>query len=135
MASRSFICRGLRVVACAWLVSGCGGDAETGPSVVSIRFAKSTASLAIGGASHLDIVAYDARNNPVDLVGQLSWRSSDPARVSVDADGTIHGLALGGPVTISAMAAGKSATAGVIVRPASVEISPRPDSVVVGQSV
>jgi hypothetical protein len=65
----------------------------------------------------------------------LSWTSSDPDVLAVDASGKLSGVALGGPVTVTVAAAEVFATAEVLVVPARIEILPAITTLEVGRSV
>ncbi|HKS05830.1 MAG TPA: Ig-like domain-containing protein [Gemmatimonadaceae bacterium] len=65
----------------------------------------------------------------------ISWTSSDPGIVAVSATGKLSGIALGGPVTVTAAVGELSATAQIQVVPASIEISPAITTLEVGRSV
>jgi uncharacterized protein YjdB len=68
---------------------------------------------------------------------ELSWTSSNPSIATVSATGLVTGVAEGGPVTISAIVEGKSASARIMVTPAPVAtltISPDPLAVQVGST-
>ncbi len=116
---------------------GCAGDNATsnGPVVATVMIAQADYIVGLRATRQIELFAYDDRNNPIPLPAGIVWNSSDPSRVTVDAAGTARGVILGGPVTITASMASGMASTRVIVRPASVTISPALDSVVFGQSV
>jgi hypothetical protein len=62
------------------------------------------------------------------------WTSSNPAVASVDGVGNVRGVALGGPVTITANASGKSVSTSLNVIPASVVFTPIVTTLLVGTS-
>ncbi len=117
-------------------VLGCSGDSATSNSSVrAVRIPQSDYVVGLGGTRQIDLFAYDDRDNSLPLPTGISWSSSDPLRVTVDASGNARGMTLGGPVTITASMRDMTATTRVTVRPASVSISPALDSVSFGQSV
>ena len=68
----------------------------------------------VGGSAQLAATAYDVSGNLVS--GQsFSWQSSAPSIADVTTTGIVLGLAEGGPVTITATAAGVSSTAIILV--------------------
>ena len=90
------------------------------PIVTSVFISPATTSVSIGGTTFL---AADVRDqNNVSLTKQIvTWTTSNPAIVTVSPmasgsqSGLVTGVAAGGPVTITATIAGKSATAAVTV--------------------
>jgi hypothetical protein len=128
----------------AWMVLGpalsvfaCARDGATvsGPAVANVIIPQSEYFLGLGAARQIELIAYDGRNNPVPLPAGITWQSSDSSRVTVDATGNARGIALGGPVTITASMTGKTVSTRVTVRPATVTLSPALDSVLAGQTV
>lgn len=120
-----------------FLVPACSRDnsAVSGPAVTTVVMARSDYTLGLGATSSIELFAYDGNRNPMPLPTGITWTSGDPSLVSVDAGGNVHGVALGGPVAITASFAGSTASTRITVRPASVTISPALDSVSRGQSV
>ncbi len=116
---------------------GCSGDGVTNNSaaVQSMTIAQSDYFLGLGGTRQVDLFAYDDRGNWLPVPAGVTWTSSDPTLVTVDSTGTVRGVALGGPVTITATFGGMTASSRATVRPAAVTISPALDSILFGQSV
>jgi uncharacterized protein YjdB len=90
------------------------------PIVTSVSISPATTSVSIGGTTFLAAEVRDQNN--VTLTKQIvSWTTSNAAIVTVSpmASGSqgsvVTGVAAGGPVTITATIAGKSATASVTV--------------------
>ncbi len=129
--------RTLALVLPALAVLGCAKDAATisGPVVTNVIIATSDYVMGLGATLHIGLIVYDERSNPMPVPSGCSWTSSDPSTVTVDGDGNARALALGGPVTITASVAGRTATTRITVRPAAVTIAPMPDTLLVGQSV
>lgn len=78
------------------------------PGGVTLTVAPTTASVKVGQSTQLT-----ATVTPSTL--QVAWRSSDPQTARVDEHGTVTGVKAGGPVTVTASAGGKQATATVTV--------------------
>lgn len=86
------------------------------PPVASLTIGPSTAAVIVGGSAPLFATTRDAAGNT--LTGRVvTWTSSDPSLVSVSAGGVVSGVALGGPVTVTATSEGKVATSRVTVVP------------------
>lgn len=106
-------------------------------AVASVRIEPATANVALGRTSTLVARAFDAQGT--ELPGRPTvWNSSDPGVVSVSAEGAVTGLALGGPVTITATIDGKPASAQITVvaaAVASITVSPPSASVSPGATV
>ncbi len=120
-----------------FLVLACSRDsgAVSGPAVTTVAMARSDYTIGLGATSNIELFAYDENGNSMPLPTGITWTSGDPTLVSVDAGGNVHGVALGGPVAITASIARSTASTRITVRPASVSISPALDSVPRGQSV
>jgi hypothetical protein len=116
----------------AILIAACGGSGDggttpppSGPRVYRISLQPPTATLEVGGQVPLTAVAYDSNN--VALTLPITFTSSDPAIVSVSNTGVVVGVAVGGPITITAAAGGLTASTRVTVTPpvvARVQITP-----------
>lgn len=89
-------------------VRGQSGLEVTRVALASISLSVADTSLRIGETQQLKAVLKDARGNVV-TDREITWKSDDPARVPVAADGTIKGIA-SGPATITATAEGRSAS-------------------------
>jgi uncharacterized protein YjdB len=85
-------------------------SAAAGP-VASLGVSPNAVSLSVGQSRTLNTVRADAYGNPI-TGGTVSWSTSAPGLVSVDANGVAHALAAG-TATITATAGGKSGTATV----------------------
>lgn len=98
----------------------CGGSEPTKPSRVA-RLTLSSVSLQLqpGDTTRLMVRALDSAGDPL-TVPPLTWRSSDPAIVSVSASGLVAAIAVGGPASVSATAEGVTVSASVTVLPAPV---------------
>ncbi len=122
------------VIGVAWGCSNGAGSTTPNPTVTSVSVTPPTASVAAGGTTQLSAVPLDASGATVS--GQsIAWSSGSPGIASVSSTGLVTGVAPGGPVTISATAAGVTGTAMVTVTPvpvASVSVDPATASVVQG---
>jgi hypothetical protein len=84
------------------------------PSVQTVEVNPPTGTVVAGGTLALTATPRDGQGTPV--AGQtLAWNSSNPGIASVSSSGVVTGVTAGGPVTITASAAGKSGTAAVTV--------------------
>lgn len=87
-----------------------------GEPIAALTLAATPATLEQGQA--LQVVATPTGATGAALTGRaITWTSSNPAVVAVDATGTVSGVEVGGPVTITATAEGKSASATFSVSP------------------
>lgn len=105
--------------------------------VASVQVSPTTATIVVGGEIHLQATTLDAGGNT--LSGRtVTWSSSNASVASVDSTGLVTGVASSTQlVTIRATSEGKTGTATVLVTkrsPASIVVTPSPDSVTVGQS-
>jgi hypothetical protein len=124
-------------LATAAVAAGCGGDSGTAVeagTVVSIEITQPSIALGLGATLQLT-TNVRGKDGGLLAVSGMEWRSSNTAFVTVDAQGEITGVALGGPATITASVEGKSGTATVRVVPAQIAISPAITSLAVGESV
>jgi acetyl esterase/lipase len=93
--------------------------------VASVVVSPSGASVGVGASEQLIAVLKDASGQV--LSGRaITWTSGTPSIVSVNGVGLVTGVAVGGPVTITASSEGRSGSAQVTVtsQVASVNISP-----------
>jgi uncharacterized protein YjdB len=75
--------------------------------VARVEVTPPTAQLGVGRTSTLTAIAYDSEGRELD--GRVpAWSSSNAAVVSVNQQGEVTGVALGGPVTITATVEGQS---------------------------
>jgi hypothetical protein len=87
-----------------------------GEPIAALTLASTPATLEQGQA--LQIVATPTGATGTALTGRaITWTSSNSAVVAVDASGTVSGVEVGGPVTVTATAEGKSASATFSVSP------------------
>lgn len=109
-------CHSALALAAALLALACsGGEKSVNPPpcvVASISASAPALSLVEGQSSQLSatVAATGCTTLP-----STSWESSNPAVATVDASGTVKGVAPGGPITITARAAQASATVAVTV--------------------
>ncbi len=106
-------------------------------AVASVRIEPATANVAVGRTSTLVVRAFDAQGN--ELSGRSAvWSSGNSGIVTVSAQGAITGIAVGGPVTITATIEGKEGSAQVTVVDAAVAtitVSPPSSTIQVGSTV
>ena len=98
-------------VAAAACDDSTGPGAVTGVEVVVLPVGTSVTDVARGSTLQLLAAPHDANDQFVDI--PVTWSSSDAAKATVDADGTVTigtGAAAGGDVTITATAGGQSGT-------------------------
>ena len=94
------------------LLSCAGGDVVSpGPTpVATVTVSPAPPTIIVGASAQLTAITLDAAGN--GLTGRVvTWSSSNPAVDSVSANGLVTGLAVGGPVTITATSEGKNGTA------------------------
>lgn len=100
-------------------VLSCSGDSGGGPAacvVQSLAVSPASATIELGATTGLNATV--TQQNCGSLA--TNWSSDNPGVASVASDGTVTGVAVGGPVTITASAGGKSGTATVTVTVAAV---------------
>lgn len=88
-----------------------GPGAVSGVDIVVLPVGTPTTNLLRGSSLQLLAAPHDANDQFVDL--PVTWSTSDAAKATVDADGTVTigtGAAAGGTVTITATAGGQSGT-------------------------
>ena len=106
-------------------------------SVASVRVEPATANVAVGRTSTLVAKALDAQGR--ELPGRTaSWRSSNEAVATVAQTGAVTGVAIGGPVTITATIEGLSGAGQVTVveaAVATVSVAPPTASIPAGTTV
>ena len=90
------------VVAGAVFLLGCP---PTGPSIKIVEW---RSAVTVGRTLQLVAQVYDAAGAQIPGI-QLQWSSSNPILASVNSNGLVTGVALGGPVTITVNAPGVSA--------------------------
>jgi trimeric autotransporter adhesin len=105
--------------------------------VASIDLTPATATIHPGETSQLTATTKDANGNV--LTGRtITWGTSNPGVATVSATGLVTGVAVGGPITITASSEGQSATSAITVIPipvASVAVSPATGSIVAGTTL
>ena len=96
--------------------------------VATVTVTPSSATIEVGESAQLAAVLRDAAG--VELTGRsVTWTTANASIVQVSATGEVTGVAVGGPVTITATSEGKQGTAQVTVAPganavASITLSP-----------
>jgi uncharacterized protein YjdB len=138
----------VRLVAAGATIAGCSSESTTTPPVVaSVEVRPGTDSaqvldttMLIPRLAHYAAVLKDAGGHVLSIIqiGQsVVWTSSAPTVATVGPDGVATGVAPG-TATITAAVEGKNATSDVMViavSVATVNVTPTPDSVVVGKTV
>ena len=84
------------------------------PPVASVRMTPASVSVIEGSTSQLTAAPLDGAGN-VLTDRTVTWLSSNPAIASVSASGLVSAVAVGGPVSITATAEGKSTSAAITV--------------------
>ena len=101
--------------------SGPAAITVTPVPVASVTVAPGTGSVAVGSTLQLAATPRDANGNP--LTGRtITWRSSNATVASVNGSGLVTGVAVGGPVTITATSEGQSGTSAITVTPPSASV-------------
>jgi hypothetical protein len=131
---RQFVRTAINLGLGALLAVACSGDDPTAnPSIASVGVLESNVLVGLYGARTLTPVARDASNRTIEGT-VFTWTSSDVSTATVDNDGVVRGLRLGGPVTITATTGGKSGSVTVFVTPAGVTVSPGIASLAAGDT-
>ena len=86
--------------------------------VASVTVTPASTTVQIGRTVPLKATTKDANGN-VLTDRPVTWASSNPTLATVDGTGLVTGVAIGGPVTITATSEGQSGTAAVTVTPPS----------------
>ncbi|HTD70324.1 MAG TPA: Ig-like domain-containing protein, partial [Gemmatimonadales bacterium] len=101
--------------------SGPAAITVTPVPVASVTVAPGTGSVAVGSTLQLAATPRDANGNP--LTGRtITWRSSNATVASVNGSGLVTGVAVGGPVTITATSEGQSGKSAITVTPPSASV-------------
>jgi hypothetical protein len=116
------------------IAAACSSDSGTEGEITGVVLSSSSFSIGVGASTQLLLYAQFSGGAAPRTDG-IAWATSDMSIATVDAQGTVRGLALGGPATITATRGGRSAQATVLVIPASVEITPRVSTLQVGASL
>ena len=130
------------------LFAACGGDSVSSPgtnnppppptpaAINAIDLSPATADVTIGRTKALVATPKDA--NGAALTGRtLAWTTSAATIATVDANGVVTGVAAG-TATISVAAEGKTATAAITVKPATVKtviVGPASPAVKLGETI
>jgi hypothetical protein len=127
--------RGMFAVTVLFSVA-CGSDATTpgGASVASIKITFLGTAVSVGAVQDMSLAFLDNSGHVISGKHEASWTSSNSAVASVDGTGNVRGVALGGPVTITANADGKSASTSLSVIPAAIAFTPIVTTLLVGTS-
>ena len=72
-------------------------------------------TVAVGGEVKLNAIATMTDGRTPDITNMVIWESDDPTKVTVRQDGTVTGVAAGGPVVVSARVFGMNTTVNVTV--------------------
>jgi hypothetical protein len=106
-----------------------------GIPVASVEVSPTEASLQVGGTIQLEATLRDEDGNELD--GPIvTWLSADTSKVQVSSTGQVTARRIGGPVTITAAAAGKSGSSAITVEPGPAQqllFSVQPSDGVAGQ--
>jgi hypothetical protein len=115
----------------------CGGD-SSGPatsSVTSITLQFTSSTLSLGAQEGFGATFRDASGATVTDPSDATWKSSNVAIATVDKNGRVSAIALGGPVTVTVTAGTGSATATFSVVPNKVNFSPAPPTLGVNETL
>jgi len=84
--------------------------------VAAVAVSPTSQSVVVGGTQQLTATLTDANSNV--LTGRVvTWSSSNPAVATVSSTGLVSGVAVGGPVTITATSETKTGTSSITVIP------------------
>ncbi len=127
----------VRVTASAQNKTG-GSDVTVGlVPVASVEVLPATATIGISRTAQFTARALDADGNELPD-REVTWSTSDAGIATVTATGVVTGVAIGGPVTITATVEGKSDGAQVtvvLVPVASVTVEPNPATIASGATL
>lgn len=87
-----------------------------GRPIAALTFASTPPTLELGQTLQIEATPTDV-SGTVLANRTITWTSSNPAVVAVDATGVVSGVEVGGPVAITATAEGKSASTAFSVTP------------------
>ena len=94
--------------------------------VATVAVTPPSTTIQVNATVQLSAALTDANGNP--LTGRLvTWSTSDGSVATVDANGLVTGVSVGGPVTITATSEGQTGTVSITVIPipvASVDVTP-----------
>ena len=82
--------------------------------VTTVSVTPATSTVFVGTTTQLSAATLDDRDNAFSG-GEVTWSSSDTAIAGVSRTGLVTGIAVGGPVTVTAESEGKTGTAQVTV--------------------
>ncbi|HYV96144.1 MAG TPA: Ig-like domain-containing protein [Gemmatimonadaceae bacterium] len=119
------------------LVAACGGG-DTGTSAssaASVTLTFNHATLSLGDAQTVAAQFHDASGANISAPSGAKWTSSLPAIASVDKNGRVTALALGGPVTISVKAGDATGSVTFTVIPEKINFAPVSNILGVGNNV
>ena len=100
MTARSFLAAGVLVLV-GLACTGDGNIVGPGPPA-SLSITPGAASVPVGETVRLSATLLDSEGNPLPTTG-VTWTSSDSQIAQVSADGSVTGMGVGGPVTITAI--------------------------------
>ena len=121
----------LATLAVGVMVAGCSSNNNTTTTCTVSAISISGAPTTLNVASTATLVANVTQLYCTTV--SVTWTSSNPAILTVGPTGTITGVAVGGPVTITASAGGQNGTAQVSVAAVPVAaVAVAPDSIIVG---
>ena len=89
------------------VVLACSDDGIVGPQPTALVVAPSPASVVVAQSLQLTATMRDADGNGLPATN-VTWTSSNLRLATVSQSGLVSGVAVGGPVTITAVAAGLS---------------------------
>jgi uncharacterized protein YjdB len=109
----------------------------TGAIILSVAVSPSTASIPAGTTERYSASAFFSDGTRKDVTASATWTASDTAVATVDASGVARGVAMGGPVTLTASVGNVSGTGEVTVTRAlltSIHITPDTASIPAGRT-
>jgi uncharacterized protein YjdB len=113
LVTGNFVGGPVTITATIELTTGSAQISVTGAPVATVTVT-GPATVGVGGIADFNAILKDAAGNV--LSGrQVTWSSSNPAVASVGVIGTVTGVSVGGPVTITATSEGKSGSAQISV--------------------
>lgn len=115
--------------------AGCTSDGATGSTVTRLVLSETSLTVGVGVAVPLSAFVELENGATEQRTDGITWGTSNAGVASIDQQGQVRGVSLGGPVTVSATRDGLTAEATVLVVPARVAITPAVSTLEVGTTV
>jgi uncharacterized protein YjdB len=123
------------ITATSGAISGTASLTVTNATLSSITVTPASASIAKGTTQQFTATGHYTDNSTQNLTGSVIWSSSATATATINTAGSATGVAVGGPVTITAISGNITGTASLsVTNPTllSIAVTPSPSSIVAG---